>query len=530
VVDEFGRDVKDKESMARSKRRDMRRRVRLEARERRKYATITANDAANCNADAGSNASTDNETNTIYEQERADYQDSDLDATDEELMEWEERRMALSDAIQILLDELDQKYTSTSDLISLFRRWFETYPDDYRRCYASLSLVDLVDVFVRIDLCREGCLDFTAGCFDTTDTERISTGDGWSRRNISKKFSWFGELEELDRHVMMVSADASGKGHNDGGMAVDGSEDENEHERTLDLLIQKMCQRIFHFPPLDHDPTSPSTNKRRSYDDDDDDDGDNGTKKGCSMLDFNPTSAKQSRAISSFYRSLVLHSDRRGTQQTSRSNNDNDARIFNGMKISTTMKLTQREFGTNVLNYLKHFLDAIAIPILRRHVVVHEILEYASPTTTFSTTVTGNYDEECLDAITFATFGQMHRLTKLASNVCTFWYPLMKDHERDEEANIIRLAEKFTNFCLLDVVASRLLPILSSLEASSSDIEANNDGKHVRFIDSGCRKEIRTAFAFVFESIKKVGWFDRADLMLQTAPIRAAASKYMDHI
>jgi len=41
---------------------------------------------------------------------------------------------------------------------------------------------------------------------------------------------------------------------------------------------------------------------------------------------------------------------------------------------------------------------------------------------------------------------------------------------------------------------------------------------------------MRYAFACVFETIMKVGWFDRANLMVQTAPIRARVSKYMDPI
>jgi len=71
------------------------------------------------------------------------------------------------------------------------------YPDDHWRWYASLSLVDLVDVFVRVDIFRESCLDFTAGCFDTTDTKTIisssGSGDCWSRQDISERFSCFGK-------------------------------------------------------------------------------------------------------------------------------------------------------------------------------------------------------------------------------------------------------------------------------------------------------------------------------------------------
>ena len=79
------------------------------------------------------------------------------------------------------------------------------------------------------------------------------------------------ELEELDRQVEGVApADTNGEG----GTVVDG----NEQERSLDLLVQKMCRRMFRSPPPHGDDRGPPCGDGGS---------DNGTNEGCGGLDFN---------------------------------------------------------------------------------------------------------------------------------------------------------------------------------------------------------------------------------------------------
>ena len=88
-------------------------------------------------------------------------------------------------------------------------------------------------------------MDFTTvGCCSTDGGGGAGGSDGWNRRDILGTFSWLSKLEELDRQVVGVvpaGADAGGEG----GTVVDG----DEPERSLDLLVQKVCRRMFRSPP-----------------------------------------------------------------------------------------------------------------------------------------------------------------------------------------------------------------------------------------------------------------------------------------
>jgi len=136
MVDEFGRDIKSMEFLARSKRKNARKKRRLESKDRRK--------SKECNT-----------CDQQYPSMQIEYGYSDADISDNEQLERVERRSALSDAIEIVLEDVDDEFRSISILLSLFRQWETTDPNDYKQCYATLSLMDYILVFARAEFCKK---------------------------------------------------------------------------------------------------------------------------------------------------------------------------------------------------------------------------------------------------------------------------------------------------------------------------------------------------------------------------------------
>jgi len=404
MVDEFGRDVRRIESLARVKRRKHRNRARIEGGKRRQN-NLSDSPNLGCN--------TTNTRLLLSKETCSQFQDSDGDVSDNELMDKEERRMVLSDAVQVVLGEIDEEYSSAPNLILIFERWWRHYPNDYCSSYANLSLVDLLYVFIRVDFCKN------------LDLPCIANGalEQWSHVEMLRKFPWFDTLKELDRQVQSKEKNCK----------------EDGNEESIKLLMKKLRRKLMNYT--------------LGYSE-----GKDG-KKGL----FDPVSEKQSLVIGTLFGSLQK------------------------ILFEQDNRLEALEFGTMMLDYLKRFLYAMAIPILKQH-VVREIFECTSN------------DEECLDTVLFCTLGQLHRLIKLVSNIARFWYPLFE----------FDLATKIAQFCLVDIVTYRLLPILGSLQ------------------NSFCWKQAVKAFISVFETMMKAGWLDCSSLMLYSAPIRAAASRYID--
>jgi hypothetical protein len=115
VVDEFGRDMKSQHIMAREKRA----RQRLQVRKERSI-----------NGD-----------------------ESDALIAESEKDELLERRIALREALKVAMNELDDHYASIINLIDLFVKWSTSYREDYKQCYAGMSLADLSSILVQVDLC-----------------------------------------------------------------------------------------------------------------------------------------------------------------------------------------------------------------------------------------------------------------------------------------------------------------------------------------------------------------------------------------
>jgi hypothetical protein len=116
TVDEFGRDVKSRHVLERETRARQRRRI-LQQR-------------------GGGRAT-----------------DSDALISQGEEDKARERRTALREALRVARNELDDEYTDLSNLTALFDKWAQTYPEEYKQCFGSMSLADLANVLVQVDLC-----------------------------------------------------------------------------------------------------------------------------------------------------------------------------------------------------------------------------------------------------------------------------------------------------------------------------------------------------------------------------------------
>ena len=134
-MDEFGRDIRSMESLARSKKRMERERRQAESQDRRRSNNATV-------SDTGIDAN--------YPE------DTDADISDNELMDRQERRDAFSDALQVALEgTMSDEFTSLQPLLSFFQSWHDAHPDDYRKCYVNLALADLISVLARAEFCKK---------------------------------------------------------------------------------------------------------------------------------------------------------------------------------------------------------------------------------------------------------------------------------------------------------------------------------------------------------------------------------------
>jgi len=232
MVDEFGRDVSSMKTLARSKKRVERRKRRAESNDRRRH---------------------DGEHSAMNEKSYLEYEDTDADVSDNEMMDRGERRGALGDAVQVVLDEMDDDFTSLASLLSLFRKWDETQPEDYKQCYAHLALVDLISVFARAEFCKK---------LDLLCLEEVKEGASL------EDFEWLAAFKESN---LLQSNSETGA---DAGKV---------KKLPLDLLIEKICFGKF-----------------RSFFK-----GSDKHKHDDSTWSFDPFSKRQSQSLSSFYKSLV---------------------------------------------------------------------------------------------------------------------------------------------------------------------------------------------------------------------------------
>mmetsp|Transcript_10346 Transcript_10346/g.15221 ORF Transcript_10346/g.15221 Transcript_10346/m.15221 type:complete len:691 (+) Transcript_10346:45-2117(+) len=89
----------------------------------------------------------------LYRQEkslRGDESDALISLSQE--TEWRNREEALRKATLVAIDTLEEKYRCSKNLISIFLKWKERDPEDYRNCHAGMSLADLAAILLKAEI------------------------------------------------------------------------------------------------------------------------------------------------------------------------------------------------------------------------------------------------------------------------------------------------------------------------------------------------------------------------------------------
>eukprot|EP00580_Thalassiosira_gravida_P019713 CAMPEP_0201670902 /NCGR_PEP_ID=MMETSP0494-20130426/28086_1 /ASSEMBLY_ACC=CAM_ASM_000839 /TAXON_ID=420259 /ORGANISM="Thalassiosira gravida, Strain GMp14c1" /LENGTH=823 /DNA_ID=CAMNT_0048152083 /DNA_START=14 /DNA_END=2485 /DNA_ORIENTATION=- len=160
-VDEFGRDLSSMASISRVKRWNQRRKSCI----RRLLGVHT---------DSG-------DLENPFQQSIVCSNEDNVDSG--EFGERKQRYEALTKAVAIIPDLVKDDYLSISNLCTLFFNWEREYPEDYATCYAEMSLVQMISVLVRLEMCeRWNVLDI---CVDPSSTPCLETSD----------FKWFHNLK-----------------------------------------------------------------------------------------------------------------------------------------------------------------------------------------------------------------------------------------------------------------------------------------------------------------------------------------------
>ena len=102
------------------------------------------------------------------------------------------------------------------------------------------------------------------------------------------------------------------------------------------------------------------------------------------------------------------------------------------------------------------------------------------------------------DAIQSATVGQMHRATKILTNLLLYWAPILQEDLEFADA-------------VLDFISSKFIFLLSSLQSFDQP----------RFAPTPA-----DAFREVHKHLRRTKWLERPEFMLQATPIRAAATVF----
>jgi hypothetical protein len=110
--------------------------------------------------DIGSQLKRDRENRFRYRQKRAQDVAKKHGRHDEVLERlllreegFDRRYDLLQEALRVAVEDLDDTYASPRKLYEHFEAWNKDYPDDYRQCYANLSLADLLNVFEQVEFC-----------------------------------------------------------------------------------------------------------------------------------------------------------------------------------------------------------------------------------------------------------------------------------------------------------------------------------------------------------------------------------------
>ncbi|KAL7495466.1 hypothetical protein ACHAWT_004846 [Skeletonema menzelii] len=149
-VDEFGRVISSKATMARMKRLDRRQKMHSQRLK-----------------------NVDNDIQICINEDNFDEREVD---------EWKQRHKALNDAVALIPNSVNEDYRSITNLCSIFLEWQRLYPDDYKTSFAEMSLVKMASVLVRLELCQR---------WDLLELSRSIDGDSQLCVNDISEFRWF---------------------------------------------------------------------------------------------------------------------------------------------------------------------------------------------------------------------------------------------------------------------------------------------------------------------------------------------------
>lgn len=206
-VDEFGRDIRSLESLARAKRKSERLRRREECR--------------------------DQENDEIYGY-----------GSDNEMLHYEERRHALADAVQVVLDEMNEEYSSLATLLGLFDSWKSRSEDDYKQCYASFALRQFASILAEAEVSK--CMDLACIIKEQSECPQSIQEFSWFR-TIRDSSLMKGEKEDgpeelyshLARNVLWNMLKINMRGTKNDTMT--------ETICVLDILSHKQCTAVGKF-------------------------------------------------------------------------------------------------------------------------------------------------------------------------------------------------------------------------------------------------------------------------------------------
>jgi len=185
AVDEFGRDIQSAEALARERRIVRRRRVEKESLKRVNKRQKAEAHVVQC--------------------------DSDADLSDNEIDELGQRIDALEEALLLAKDELDDRYCSLATLQNLFMSWEKHSPEDYRRCYAKLSLGDMAAVLVNAETCTK---INTLQCTKYSDIYNVADFD-WVLTTSSFESSESPQEEKSSKGEVQTKKDEGGDDHDE---------------------------------------------------------------------------------------------------------------------------------------------------------------------------------------------------------------------------------------------------------------------------------------------------------------------------
>ena len=385
-MDEFGRDITSIRRRAQQKQRQEHRSTIQQSRQRRAVKQRREKDHE-----------------CFWDTVHSDYEDSDMECSDMDILQRQENRSLLTDAIQVAINaNLDTEYTQMESLCQIFQQWYQNYSDDYETCYATLSLGDLLSVFVQIQLCQYWDL-YADNVILNKNIPNDNEAIGSSSYSFSlQSMPWLEQIKsfrvDAKKETNLKSVEA----------------DKKHQERTFQLL-DIVCRKAI-IPWINF------------FFDSQDIEGDKDEKV---LWSYNPCSSSHTRALSSIVSFVFEH------LKSAKGNDNHNKEII--------LQLQQK-----ICDYLERYLRHICIPIMNSNdTTVNLMSKYVTKN---EEEISMEEDAETLDAFSYASIGVVTRMKKLLVNVTTVWYHLFIDE---------KVKKKVAKLILMDVVAHRILPTLS---------------------------------------------------------------------